>query len=283
MPVTGERRPELTQVFQHLWSTLGWPIAQITVRLDKIAADHGLVIEAWDEDGLGPSTGCCAQLSTGLIVMLVELEHQITYSNFKGPTLYADAGAALTMGVEILLAEALPALGLSRSDAEWQNEEPSEGLVSSMVATDITRPEFEVLLRKATDQAIETARAYVAESLPADTRYDVALNQSNDRSAGDIVTFRRDDGVTRSGLTADEVVELLYRHGRCPVWVDVSAKAISSSHTVVQLLCSGRYTNSAEALYYKARGLGPFGVKSPRLPPGHSGALGGKKFSFPMA
>lgn len=52
-----EDQSGLTQLFEHRWSTIDWAIARLTVPLANIAIRNGLVVENWDEDGLGPTAG----------------------------------------------------------------------------------------------------------------------------------------------------------------------------------------------------------------------------------
>jgi hypothetical protein len=143
----------------------------------------------------------------------------------------------------------------------------------------VTRSEFERLLRKATAAAINFARDLVLDSLPNDSQYRVVLNQSYDWKVeeGDL-TFPEDAGITRSGLSVEEVVEILYRDGRCPVWIDVSVEAVAGLTTSIRLLCAGRYTNDEARMYYVTRKMGPFGIKSPALPVGYRE---GQKFALP--
>ena len=64
----------------------------------------------------------------------------------------------------------------------------------------------------------------------------------------------------------DEVVELLYRKNKVPVWIDINVLKSNRKTTTFNLLCAGRYTNNKEEFYYNINGSGPFGIKSPNLP-----------------
>jgi hypothetical protein len=48
----------------------------------------------------------------------------------RGPDLYSDALDVDRLGVDNLLAEALPALGLDWSDVEWRGKEPTAELIA---------------------------------------------------------------------------------------------------------------------------------------------------------
>jgi hypothetical protein len=136
-----------------------------------------------------------------------------------------------------------------------------------------------MLLRKATARAIVFARQFVSNSLPDACEYNLHLNQSYDAQVaeGDL-TFPEDVGVMRPGVSVEEVVETLYRHGCCPVWIDISVEAVVGAKTRVRLLCAGRYSRNDSSLYYVDRGVGPFGIKGPDLP---SDYQDGQKFALP--
>lgn len=131
-PRMDEKHPEIVQVFQHVWPTDEWPFALLAVRLETIAANNGLAIQNWEEDGLGQQTGCGFRLRSGTIVHLVQAQPLISSGRHRGPAVYADAGEVLALGVAALVAEMLSALGLNPGDVEWQNQAPSATLVSSL-------------------------------------------------------------------------------------------------------------------------------------------------------
>lgn len=126
-----ERKPELVQLFEHRWLTIDWAIARLTVPLQDIAARNGLVVENWDEDGLGPTAGCGGRLHSGLVIQLVERTHVVAHFKARGPDLYADATDVGRVGIEVLLAEALAALGLNPSDVDWKNVPPTAEQVAA--------------------------------------------------------------------------------------------------------------------------------------------------------
>lgn len=79
--------------------------------------------------------------------------------------------------------------------------------------------------------------------------------------------------------TGRDVVSLLYRDGRCPQWIDISAVRVGDAFTELQLLCCGRFTNDGNKMYDTRRGTGPFGIKSPVFPFGYEED---SKFSLPQ-
>ena len=134
----------------------------------------------------------------------------------------------------------------------------------------MTPAAFHTLLVAASFLSLRFARGYVNHNLPIDAfRYRVDLNQSREaHAAADELRFPSDDGRTVESLTEWEVVSLLCRDGTCPEWIDIFPEAVGQGVTVFRLWCCGRYTGDVSKMYYSRRGLGPFGVKSPVLPPG---------------
>jgi len=115
--------------------------------------------------------------------------------------------------------------------------------------------------------AVQFAEKLAGEQLPYDFVYDVELNQSADEGAGEeFVCYPEDEGKVHLQQSAEEVLALLVRDGRVPVWIDISVKSVTKDLTTLRLLCAGRFTNQKEQMYYSKRGQGPFGVKSPNLP-----------------
>ena len=132
----------------------------------------------------------------------------------------------------------------------------------------MTRAEFNVLLVAASFEATRFGQRFVRQALPFVFHYRAHLNQSADwNAAEEDVLYRDDEGRVVDLGTEDEVVSLLWRDGRCPQWIDVNVVGIGPSFTLLQLLCCGRFTSVRERFYYQARGFGPFGIKSPNLPP----------------
>lgn len=132
----------------------------------------------------------------------------------------------------------------------------------------MTEADFRVLLTAASFMAVRFGQRYVTQTLPFDFRYDVRLNQPcDDHATGDDVLYPDDNDRVVSLATEADVVPLLYRDGRCPQWIDISVERIGVPYTELRLLCCGRFTDDGTKMYYSDRGLGPFGVKSPDLPP----------------
>ena len=128
------------------------------------------------------------------------------------------------------------------------------------------KPDFNVLLIAASFEATRFGQRYVHDNLRFTFRYIIHLNQSHDVDAAPgSVLYPEDDGKVVPIDTEKGVVDLLFRDGCCPEWIDVSVYAANPSFTVLRLLCCGRFTSERQRLYYEGAGLGPFGIKSPDL------------------
>lgn len=144
----------------------------------------------------------------------------------------------------------------------------------------MTESEFHVLLIASSFMATRFGQRYVAQTLPFDFRYDVHLNQScDDHATPDDVLYPGDNDRVVSCDSETDVVALVFRDGRCPQWIDVSAVRVGDTFTELRLLCCGRFTNDRDKLYYTDGGTGPFGIKSPALPPDYKE---GTTFSLPQ-
>lgn len=131
----------------------------------------------------------------------------------------------------------------------------------------MTRDDFGIILDKATASALAFAQKLVLQSLPVQPVYEVHLNQSFDElPATDSVLFPHEDNLVLKAQSRDSVVECLFRDGRCPEWIDISAHAVGPDFTLFRLLCCGRFTSDDSRMYYHSCGLGLFGIKSPDLP-----------------
>jgi hypothetical protein len=127
--------------------------------------------------------------------------------------------------------------------------------------------EFTRLLRKATNYAYQSAKEYVSNTLIEKFKYDIQLNQSHDISRQEkFAHYPEDNERSYSDLNEKEIVSLLFRSGKIPVWIDINVKAIRKNFTIINLLCAGRYSDDKNEFYYEKRGTGPFSIKSPNLP-----------------
>ncbi len=138
--------------------------------------------------------------------------------------------------------------------------------------------DFHFLLLGASYASFKFAEGMVSDELSTEFRYNVDLNMSHDSpDLTGFVVYPEDVGKRYEMFTAKEVVNLLCREEKVPVWVDVSVESVKQGFTVFRLLCAGRFSADAETYYYREGGSGPFGIKSPVLPPDH---VEGKKFKL---
>lgn len=73
--------------------------------------------------------------------------------------------------------------------------------------------------------------------------------------------------LTGREMTKDMLVDVLWSDGSVPRWVDLSVSATRAGVTVVGIWhASDRVSEESQCVYSK-RDQGPFGIKSPRLPP----------------
>ena len=112
------------------------------------------------------------------------------------------------------------------------------------------KAEFKSLLEKSSINSYEFAKDYLVNDLPKIFKYTLQFNDIKEAEL-------------KSEL---EVVDLLFRNGEVPVWIDISVDTVYKKFTVFRLLYSDRYSGDIEELYYYKRGTGPFGIKSPNLP-----------------
>ena len=135
------------------------------------------------------------------------------------------------------------------------------------------KSEFAKLFHESSLACVAFARTYVMDHLPESTIYRLFPNASYDGNP-----LRQDECVfPEDGLPddefhtmdADHVIDFLWRDGMVPEWVDLYVVSATPQHTVVEVLCCGRFTANRDLLYYNCAHRGPFGIKSPPLPPGY--------------
>jgi hypothetical protein len=142
----------------------------------------------------------------------------------------------------------------------------------------MTKQEFLFNLKGASLVSLKFAENYIKNKLTTDFKYNVILNSStDDPKLTQFDIYREDDGIMKLDLTDQEVVELLYRKGKVPVWIDINVLKSSRKSTTFNLLCAGRYSDDKKEYYYNENGSGPFGIKSPKLPVDYKE---GKKFKL---
>ncbi len=131
----------------------------------------------------------------------------------------------------------------------------------------MTKIEFQFHLAGASILAYRFAKNYLTNNLPIKFKYNVVLNgSSDDPGLKQFDVYPDDNGIIKNSLTEAEVVDLLFRKDKVPVWIDINVCESNKEETIFNLLCAGRYSNNKDEFYYNHNGSGPFGVKSPILP-----------------
>ena len=131
----------------------------------------------------------------------------------------------------------------------------------------MTKEEFLFHLDGASIIALKFAERYVKDKLVTDFKYDVILSATtDDPRLTQFDLYPEDQGIIKLNLINTEVVDLLYRKNKVPVWIDISVLKSSKTNTTFNLLCAGRYSDNKEEYYYRKNGSGPFGIKGPKFP-----------------
>jgi len=130
--------------------------------------------------------------------------------------------------------------------------------------------------------ALDFAKQYLEEPLPDEMRFRVHLNSSHDANAGaEFKLFPEDSSDDRAlatkHLNEAGVVELLWRDGFVPQWVDLIVVGETGDTTILDVIACGRYADDERRLYYVETGLAPFSPKGPVLPVNH---VDGRRFSI---
>lgn len=143
----------------------------------------------------------------------------------------------------------------------------------------MTKLEFHNLLTHSTNSAFDFAKKYVTNDLPNNYKYIAHLNISNDNTnLKQFDIYPEDDHKITELISSADVVELLFRDNKVPVWIDISVEYLNKENTIFRLLCAGRYSSDSNEFYYSKQGTGPFGIKSPVFPPDYKND--GSKFSL---
>ncbi|GAB2515305.1 hypothetical protein [Nocardia heshunensis] len=137
------------------------------------------------------------------------------------------------------------------------------------------RETFRGRLAVAAASARDFARKFVLEDLPGPLVFRVRLNQSFDGHppAPQEARFPEDSSDERAVALRrcdfETAVGELWRDGRVPEWVNVTAIGTTGAATLIELVCCGRFTTDADRLYHRHEGTPPFHVLGPAQPPLH--------------
>lgn len=132
----------------------------------------------------------------------------------------------------------------------------------------MTKQEFLFHLKGASYIALKFAENYVKDKLTTDFKYNVIFTPANkSENVDQFDIYPEDDGIIKLNLSDNEVVDLLYRKNKIPIWIDINVLKVNGKITVFNLACAGRYSDNKKEYYY--HGSAPFGIKSPTFPIGY--------------
>ncbi len=144
---------------------------------------------------------------------------------------------------------------------------------------DLSRDGFSRNLTLAATKARDFARTLVVNDLPDAIAFRI-FNGVMDAKYLEVNEFTLEDAVHDGGKLYEseaDVVELLWRDGAVPVWINVSISDFESSCSIVDVKCGGRFSSDPSLLYHINEGIPPFHILGPALPPNHKH---GKKFDL---
>jgi len=121
----------------------------------------------------------------------------------------------------------------------------------------MTKSEFLFHLHGASYQALKIAEKYLKGELKTNFTYNVIFSAS---------TGSMEDDKMKTDLLDVEVVDLLYREAKVPIWIEINVLESKENCTLFNLFCSGKYSSDKEKFHYNDDGSGPFGVKHPQFP-----------------
>lgn len=145
------------------------------------------------------------------------------------------------------------------------------------------REVFTQRFQEASAQVRNFAREFIEEPLPDPMLFRLRLNASYDGNPlhQDERTYPEDSDAELarrlSRCTSEEVVDVLWRDGMVPEWVNLSVIGETGTATLIQVVSCGRFTANERLLYHEWEGRPPFHVLGPTLPIGFEE---GHKFSI---
>lgn len=148
---------------------------------------------------------------------------------------------------------------------------------------DISRKGFEENLGKAAHQARDFTREMVTNDLPDEMIFLVRLGCSYDGNPlRDGEYTYPEDYSERERLCSNlsQIVDLLWRDGRVPEWINVEVHDADKNHTHIELTCCGRFSSDKKRMYHLQEGKAPFHVLGPSLPPEYT--FGEKQDKFDL-
>lgn len=150
-------------------------------------------------------------------------------------------------------------------------------------SVDISRKGFASNLESSVCEARDFTRQYVTNHLPDAMRYLVCLGcsydeaklQENERCFPEDYAERE-----RFAESCEEILNLLWRNGAVPEWINVMVYDADDKFTYIKLICCGRFSSEKSYMYHANEGRAPFHVLGPDLPPEHFLNGDTKKFNL---
>lgn len=135
---------------------------------------------------------------------------------------------------------------------------------------DISREGFAKNLDISACLARDFTRKFVTNTLPDTMTYIVSLNCSYDKNLQEgEKTFPEDlENPVRYFDNQEDIVNLLWRDGLVPEWIDLHVFKADENFTHINLACCGRFTSNKQLIYHMYE-YAPFIEKGPALPTGY--------------
>lgn len=134
----------------------------------------------------------------------------------------------------------------------------------------ISREGFIKNLISSTKHAVNFAQTLVSNKLPNKFRYIVFLSASYDGNPLDDEEQIFLDDQVKQNIHFDnsiDVLELLWRDGMVPEWINIFVESEDREYTYIKLECCGRYSDDINHIYHVHEGRAPFHVLGPSIPP----------------
>ena len=132
----------------------------------------------------------------------------------------------------------------------------------------MNKNEFRQRLDFATKQVFELTRQFCINELVDNYRFILVPSA---RTYDEHLTSREQDVLAiwnkyeNTLLTADEIVDMLVRDSKVPLWINITISESREEVTIIELLCSRRLRNDEE-LHHNQE-TPPFHILSPPMPP----------------
>lgn len=108
---------------EHVWRWGEIPLCTLEVEVSALSGSLGLVLNEWEEPGLGNALGFACRLAAGLVVRVEQLAHAKELSVASGPVVYMVLPDLVMRGIENSLGVVLAEFGLARSSVGWTQTE----------------------------------------------------------------------------------------------------------------------------------------------------------------